>query len=152
MKMGKIDYREFKKVVQRFKEADKVKIDELTLKLILDIGNISLAAVKKQMTIDKVVDSGHLRRNWFIGNVEKNGDMMSIELYNNVEYASFVEKGHRGVAIDIDEVGWRVMHTETHWTEGRFMLKISQEKVKKRIEDLISKRQREFLEELLKNG
>ena len=41
------------------------------------------------------VDTGELRRNWNIGKVKRSGDSLSIELYNNTEYAPYVEYGHR---------------------------------------------------------
>ncbi|WP_461244461.1 HK97 gp10 family phage protein [Secundilactobacillus muriivasis] len=37
------------------------------------------------------VDTGNLRRGWNVANA----GVMAIELYNNVEYAPFVENGHR---------------------------------------------------------
>lgn len=41
------------------------------------------------------VDTGELRRNWNVGKVKRSGDTLSIELYNNTEYAPYVEYGHR---------------------------------------------------------
>ncbi len=41
------------------------------------------------------VQTGHLRREWHLGEIKKRGDTYYIEVYNNVEYADAVEYGHR---------------------------------------------------------
>lgn len=41
------------------------------------------------------VQTGHLRREWHIGDIRKRGNEYYIEVYNNVEYAEPVEYGHR---------------------------------------------------------
>ncbi|MCD8090945.1 MAG: HK97 gp10 family phage protein [Clostridiales bacterium] len=50
--------------------------------------------------------------------IKKNGDMFSIEIINPVEYASYVEYGHR---------------TPNHkgWVKGQFMLTISEKEVER---------------------
>lgn len=41
------------------------------------------------------VQTGHLRREWHIGEIQKRSNEYYIEVYNNVEYAEPVEYGHR---------------------------------------------------------
>lgn len=41
------------------------------------------------------VKSGHLKREWHVGEIEKRGNEYYIEVYNNVEYVEPVEYGHR---------------------------------------------------------
>ncbi len=41
------------------------------------------------------VDTGRLRNEWHIGDIQKRGNEYYIEVYNNVEYAEPVEYGHR---------------------------------------------------------
>ena len=41
------------------------------------------------------VDAGHLRNSWRHGTVEFDGDTVTITVSNPVEYASYVEHGHR---------------------------------------------------------
>lgn len=41
------------------------------------------------------VQSGHLKREWHVGEIQKRGDEYYIEVYNNVDYAEPVEYGHR---------------------------------------------------------
>ena len=53
---------------------------------------------------------GTLRRGWTVGTIERDGDLTRIDVINPVEYASYVEYGHR---------------TRNHrgWVPGRFMLR-----------------------------
>lgn len=74
------------------------------------------------------VDTGWLRENWFVGATKRNGDSIEIVIYNNVEYASFVEYGH----LTRDRQGW---------VNGMFMCTIAI----KEVNDLIPSRwDREF--------
>lgn len=81
---------------------------------------------------------GHLRRNWQVGNVEKHGSAYVVEIYNNVEYASYVEYGHR---------------TRNHkgWVEGRFMATISMDEIERQMPTFLEKKQVELLQQIL-NG
>jgi hypothetical protein len=44
------------------------------------------------------VESGKLRAGWQVSDVVKNGGTLEITLYNTVEYAPYVEEGHKIVA------------------------------------------------------
>lgn len=59
---------------------------------------------------------GTLRRGWTVGEVVKTAGGYSVEIINNVEYASYVEYGHR---------------TRNHqgWVNGRFMMTISEKEL-----------------------
>ena len=61
---------------------------------------------------------GVLRRGWTIGNVKRAGGTITIEIYNPVEYATYVEFGHR-------------TPDHTGWVDGRFMLTISEQEIQK---------------------
>ena len=67
------------------------------------------------------VDTGQLRRSW---ELEK-GDLY-VKLYNNVEYAQFIEFGHR-------------TRGGKSYVEGVYMLKTSFEKTKKDFENDLEK-------------
>ncbi|CAG9620881.1 HK97 gp10 family phage protein [Sutcliffiella rhizosphaerae] len=69
----------------------------------------------KQMT---PVDKGDLRNNWKF-HVVKKVDTYTIVIYNQLEYASFVEKGHRIVSGGVT-IGW---------VEGRFMLELTEKEM-----------------------
>lgn len=78
------------------------------------IAQLAIRKVKKMTP----VDTGDLRNNWKF-HVVKKGLEYTIVIYNQVEYASFVEKGHR-IVIAGKTVGW---------VEGRFMLKLTEEEI-----------------------
>lgn len=56
---------------------------------------------------------GHLRRNWFVTNIERTPYGISGTLYNNVEYAIPVNNGHRIKSKDGQTLGF---------VKGKFML------------------------------
>lgn len=86
---------------------------------------------------------GTLRRGWTVENdnaqqalnnlhVTKSGDVYTIEITNPVEYASYVEYGHR---------------TPNHakWVPGKFMMTISENEIRRIAPQLLEKRLTEFL-------
>lgn len=91
-----------------------------------------------QFTANSNKTGGHLRRNWQVGDVIKQGNAYVVEIFNNVEYASYVEYGHR---------------TRNHkgWVEGRFMATISMQEIERQLPKFLEKRQMELLEQIL-NG
>lgn len=78
-----------------------------------------------QLAIRKVkmltpVDTGDLRNNWKY-HIIKQGDTYKIIIYNNVEYALFVEKGHR-IVIAGSTVGF---------VDGQFMLELTEQEMER---------------------
>lgn len=69
------------------------------------------------------VDTGALRSSWKLGDLISDEKSVSIEIQNPQEYATEIEYGHR-IVRNGAEVGWY---------EGRFMLKISIDEVKKQM-------------------
>lgn len=84
------------------------------LKVAKRVAQLAIRKVKKMTP----VDLGDLRNNWKYS-VIKRGDTYTIIIYNQLEYASFVEKGHR-IVVAGKTVGW---------VEGRFMLKLTEEEM-----------------------
>lgn len=134
-KLGSFDYSEFKNMAQRFNKAlDERIIERWIMEFLLEMAFRAERKIKKRTP----VDSGHLRRNWQVGNVERRGNAYVVEVFNNVEYASFVEYGHR---------------TSNHkgWVEGRFMATISMQEFERQLPKFLEKKQVELLEQIL-NG
>lgn len=69
------------------------------------------------------VDTGALRNSWKLGNLISDGKNISVEIKNPQEYATEIEYGHR-IVRNGAEVGWY---------EGRFMLKISIDEIRKQM-------------------
>ena len=87
---GKCDFSEFKAMADRFRSAaDTNAGDRFTREVLQELGNMLLASTKQRTP----VDTGQLRRTWFITSVRQRGDIFEIEIYNNTEYAPWVENG-----------------------------------------------------------
>lgn len=80
---------------------------------------------------------GTLRRGWDVGPVIKLGETYSIEIFNSVEYASYVEFGHR---------------TKNHkgWVQGQFMLTISEKEIGENLKVIIERKLTELFKERFK--
>ena len=103
---------------------------------------------------------GTLRRGWTAGkqqdptayaqslNVTRTGDMYTIEIVNPVEYAPYVEYGHR------QEVGRFVpaigKSLKRGWVEGKFMLTISSQEVQRDAPRILEQKLKRKLEECFK--
>lgn len=91
-----------------------VKLVKESHKIHMRVANrVGLLAVRKVKKMTPF-DTGDLRNNWK-HYVVKRGDIFFVFVYNQVEYASFVEKGHR-IVVAGQTVGW---------VEGKFMLKLT---------------------------
>lgn len=67
--------------------------------------------------------TGHLRREWHVGEIIKKGNEYYIEVYNNVEYAEAVEHGHRQEAGRfVPAIGKRL---KAGFVPGKHMMEIS---------------------------
>ena len=67
--------------------------------------------------------TGDLRRSWILGDVKGIGTNVQVEILNGMEYATDVEYGHRLVRNGV----------ELKWVDGRFMLTISIDKIRKQL-------------------
>lgn len=134
-RLGSFDYSGFKDMAKRFNKAlDERVIERWIREFLLEMAFRAERKIKKRTP----VDSGQLRRNWQVGNVEKRGNAYVIEIFNNTEYASFVEYGHR---------------TRNHngWIEGRFMATISMQEIERELPRFLERKQVELLNQIL-NG
>lgn len=75
---------------------------------------------------------GTLRRGWTIGEIRKEGNLYKIDIVNPVEYASYVEYGHR---------------TANHkgWVKGHFMMTISEQELSKIAPKVLENRIKKYL-------
>lgn len=134
-RMGSFDYSDFKKMGNRFnKSLNERAIERWIREFLLEMAFRAERKIKKRTP----VDSGHLRRNWQVGNVEKRGNAYIVEIFNNLEYASYVEYGHR-------------TRDHTAWVEGRFMATISMREIERQLPKFLEKKQVELLNQIL-NG
>lgn len=131
---GSFDFSSFEKWS---KQIDKAIADDaakkLTEQVLLELANRVLRRTKQKTP----VDTGTLRGNWFVGEVVRHGDYLEVEIYNPIEYAEFVEYGHRT--------------KNGKFVSGQYMLTISIKEVEALAPALIGRRSDEFMRRLL-NG
>lgn len=89
---------------------------------------------------------GTLRRGWTIGPIIKEGNTFKVEIINPVEYASYVEYGHR------QEPGRYVpalgKKLKKGWVEGRFMMTNSKEEIDRLTPAVIESKLRKYMRTL----
>lgn len=133
---GHFDFSQFEQLAKNFQKAlnDRL-IERFIREFLLEMAYRSERKMKKRTP----VDSGELRRNWTVGRVERRGGSYIVEIFNNTEYASFVENGHRTGA-DL-----------TKWVDGRFMMTISMKEMEQELPRYLERKQTELINQIM-NG
>ena len=90
---------------------------------LLEMADRVLARVKPRTPVG---DTGELKRHWELGDIKGEGRNISVEILNGMEYATDIEYGHR-------IMGGPGHSIEVGWYEGRFMLKISIDEIRKQM-------------------
>lgn len=127
-----IDVSELRRFGDRIQNVD---IDLFCRKVAKEVASRLLRKVVKKTPVGVYKDKvgGNLRRGWSIDEtVTKEGTVYKISVFNPVEYASYVEYGHR---------------TANHrgWVEGQFFLTISEREIQSLAPNLVKKRIEEEL-------
>lgn len=122
MAIGRIDDEQFQAWADRVR--GKIDRDEVKKELSRSVKRIGTQAIRTVKS-NTPVDTGHLRRSWRVQDAGFTGGSWSIELTNGVEYASYVESGHR---------------TRNHksWVPGQFFMKNSLNAIDSQLPDLIT--------------
>jgi len=128
---GEFDFEELVTLQKLLKGMEK-EIPNFLEYCIWEIANRLLAKVVPRTP----VDSGELRRGWTFGPVRRVNGGFEVELINAVEYALYVEFGHR---------------TSNHmgWVEGRFMLTISEKELERELPGILKRKQEAFINKYL---
>lgn len=88
MRKGGFNYKEFKKLLETMEEVQR-QFDSFLESFLLKQALIALRLVKPRTP----VDTGNLRNNWQITEVQVYDSYLTVSLVNPVEYASFMENG-----------------------------------------------------------
>lgn len=84
------------------------------------------------------MDSGRLRDSWRIEGVQKIGGEYVAEIINSMEYASYVENGHRQEpGRFVPAIGKRLVKS---YVPGKYMLRISEQEVQKEADKIVQRR------------
>ena len=112
------DFHEFVELRDKFVKMDK-EFDNFIYNFLLQEGLRVLTQTKENTP----VDTGYLRNMWQLGAVERKGDSLEITIYNTVEYASYVEYGHRqDVGRYVPAIGKKLKKA---WVDGYYMATIA---------------------------
>lgn len=133
MAFGDIDDAEFKAWAKRV--GLKAKQDEIKKGLEISMRRVKAQSMRQVKSITPV-DTGHLRNTWHVSGPDIAGKSITVKLYNNTEYASYVENGHR-------------TRGGKGWVEGRFMLKKTVGIIDGQMDQLLSPSLNKALRELL---
>lgn len=149
---GKVDYKQLEELQQNIKRlSDKINMDAFCEDCCKELAARLLALVIPKTPVGKYPKGlgkkgGTLRRGWGAKNgsssheyaqslmVRKSGGMYMVEIINPIEYASYVEFGHRTV--------------NGGWVPGKFMLTISEEKLKTIAPKVLEKKLQDYLKEV----
>jgi hypothetical protein len=139
----KVDFNEIKRVAEALKSANTrlfiTKItDEIALRLLRK-------AIKRTP-----VEEGTLRRNWNIASVEEAGNGYEVTVFNPMEYASYVEFGHRQEpGRYVPAIGKRLKKS---WVQGQFFLTKSEIELERELPKIIEKKLEIWLKEVMGSG
>lgn len=146
----RLDYSELEKLKEQImKYGDPSKTDQFMKSCAKELAARLLAKVIKRTPVGQYPagsgkTGGTLRRGWTADknanakayanslNVSKVGNDYVIEIINPVEYASYVEFGHR-------------TRNHTGWVEGHFMLTISEDEIRKSAPRILEKKLNDYL-------
>lgn len=150
---GKCDFKALKDLQEKIEKLSEVDFDRFYTEAAKDIASRLLTKVKKR-TPDIY---GSLLKAWAVLPIEKRGNVYTITIINGLEYASYVEYGHRQqpgrfipghwegerFIYNPDEEGGMVL--KASWVEGRKMLTISVQEIERMTPALLEKRLQQFL-------
>lgn len=141
---GTINFRDFERIQNNLEKLNREQVDLFIDACAKELAARLLAKVIKRTPVGDYPNSsgkkgGTLRRGWTGGKTQSAvayadsltihhfGDAYVIEIINPVEYASYVEFGHR---------------TSNHkgWVNGRFMLTISEQEIQNAAPAIIEKK------------
>lgn len=152
-RMGHFDLRELRRLQERLNRVDEAEINAFLEACVKELAARLLAKVIKRTPVGQYPANsgktgGTLRRGWTsagTGNsnarqyaesltVHQYGGYLVIEIINPVEYASYVEFGHRTAS-------------HTGWVPGRFMMTISEQEIQNIAPAVLERKINKFIRE-----
>ena len=154
---GKVDFRQLKQMQKKMEQLEKANLEKFCEDAAKELAARLLAKVIKRTPVDE----GTLRNAWTAGKkhwtedekgkvrtnriggasgfvsgleITRNGDVYEITVSNNMDYASYVEFGHR---------------TRNHkgWVNGRFMMTVSADEVERAAPAILERKLTKLLKE-----
>lgn len=107
------------------------QIDAIIIEALEEIVAREMRMVKKGTP----VDTGTLRKAWRITDIKKAGSSFEVSVYNNMDYADYVEFGHR-------------TRDHKNWVPGKFILTVSERQIEKVMEEIVNRHLEEAFSKL----
>lgn len=126
MGWGKCEFSQLTKLAENVNALKEGVANEFTKDIANEIAMRLLRRIKEKTPVGQYTDGrtgGTLRNGWDIGQITQNGNSYTIEIINPVEYASYVEYGHRQTPGKfVPAIGKKLKKS---WVKGRFMMTLS---------------------------
>jgi len=153
---GSVDFRALRELSNRMERLSSVDFDAFCREAARELAARLLRKAKKRTP----AVYGSLRNAWAVLPVQYNGTVYSVEVLNNLEYASYVEYGHRQTPGRFIPGHWECdrfiydpadeggMVLKRAWVPGAFMLKISEDEVRQLSPALLERKLEKLLREV----
>lgn len=157
MASGGFDFSALEKLAKDLqKEIDSGVIEQFIRESLHEIGMRTLARIKQKTP----VGNGELRNSFQIGSVVKTAAGYEVEIFTNLEYASFVENGFRAHWVPGKWIGSTFVYDpgakegmqvgkKNSFVPGRFMVKISVKEIEDQIPAILERKQAQLIEKLM---
>lgn len=151
-KWGDADFEQLKALKQKLEKLEGADIQHFCEMQCKDLAGRMLRLVIKRTPVgiypaDSGKKGGTLRRGWTKGDVSKDGYTYTIEIKNPVEYASYVEYGHRQTpGRFVPAIGKRL---KASWVEGQYMMTKSEKDIENLIPGILERELEKFLKGVL---
>lgn len=163
---GKVDFSQFTDFQRKLQRLENASLNEFCEQCAKELAARLMRKVIKRTPVGEYDDGrigGTLRRGWTGGTentsqqgnvvgakgyinslaINKTGNVYEVEISNPVEYASYVEFGHRQTpGRYVPALGKKL---KAGWVRGKFMLTISEKEIESIAPALLEKRLNEFL-------
>lgn len=158
-KWASFDFSELRRLAVAFNKAlDERVIERFIRNFLLEMAFRAERKIKKRTP----ENTGHLRKNWQVGRVERHGNALVVEVFNPVDYASFVEYGFRShwvpgywkgktFVYDPNAKSGMYVGPKDGWVPGRFMATISMKEIERELPRYLERRVMELLNDIM-NG
>ncbi|GLC87494.1 HK97 gp10 family phage protein [Lysinibacillus piscis] len=151
------EFNEFRALADRLESTiNSAQIDSFIRECLLDLAKKLLRKTRTKTP----VNTGLLRGKWEIGTITKQGRIYEIEVFNDEVYAEFVENGFKShwvpgywsnnqFVYDKEAKTGMQVGTPGGFVEGKFMLKLSEQELKREMDHFLQRKQEEFFRRLM---
>lgn len=129
---GNVDYSDFVALRDRLHRLLQLDLDAFCMQIVKELAKDTFDILIE--TTPK--DTSTLVNAWAVTNVTKHGDTYEVEIINPMEYAEYVEFGHRTA-------------NHTGWVPGKFMLTLAERDLQRNMQKVIKRKLEALLQEVI---